>query len=160
MQLSMRAERSATSLGSNPLLCNFHVTFLLLFFSILPRRRTTDGQICFCPESHSHRLSTVPLTRSSTDGLAGFSPAREVADMHRLQAPWIVDPALFVRVFADAIQDEEVPPSPEVSSFLSSTFHPLLPHATCACVFLFGSDCTQMTGTRYSCMLRREETVI
>jgi len=24
--------------------------------------------------------------------------------MHRLQAPWMVDPSLFVRVYADAIQ--------------------------------------------------------
>ena len=36
---------------------------------------------------------------------AGFSPSREVVDMHRKNAPWLVDPALFVRVFVDAFQD-------------------------------------------------------
>ena len=37
--------------------------------------------------------------------------------MHRLQAPWIVDPALFVRVFADALpgtDDVESPLSDDV----------------------------------------------
>ena len=36
---------------------------------------------------------------------AGFSPSREVVDMHRKNVPWLVDPALFVRVFVDAFQD-------------------------------------------------------
>ena len=32
--------------------------------------------------------------------------------MHRLQAPWIVDPALFVRVFANALPGPEDVASP------------------------------------------------
>jgi hypothetical protein len=150
MQLSMRAERSATSLGSHPLLCNFHVTFFLIISSIIRCRRITI--ICFCHESHSHCLFTVTLTQRSTDGLAGFSPAREVVDMHRLQAPWIVDPALFVRVFADAIQDEEVPPSPEVSCSRNSAARMIccFPTPPALASFSFGPDCTQMTGIHSS----------
>ena len=42
--------------------------------------------------------------RSSTS--LGFSPAREVAEMHRTRPPWMVDPPLFVRVFAAVKQDD------------------------------------------------------
>lgn len=88
---------------------------------LLPPPPHAVSFLLLCPGSHLHHTGrrALPLVRVCTAltheggrNRVGFSPAREVIDMHRLRAPWIVDPALFVRVFADAMPPES-PGSPD-----------------------------------------------
>jgi len=67
----------------------------------MPVRSVSIGLDHLDFQAASSQLS-MRAERSATS--LGFAPSREIGDMHRLQAPWMVDPSLFVRVYADAIQ--------------------------------------------------------